>query len=311
MVPYAADPYLDLESDVTEIVSGTYQGKFYGIPIWGGVCLMWYNVPMFAENALPRPVDLVKANNWTWDTFLEVGRKLTADFNGDGQMDRFAIPQVSASWAPAWAPFVWQAGGDMIGEDGYTILVDSPETIAGLQFCVDLMWEYRIAPLPWEKEKVKFYSGTSAMEFGWVATIPGRTMNFEMDIVMYPAGPAGYYHLAGGCPVAISSTTEYVQEAYDFAKWYAMESGLLTTVASMEVIRNEYLDYLGEWVASPEQVVLAMSHPIKMEPNVHPKGSSLNSIWSKELNRAFHQEISVEQAVENIVAMIRPILEEE
>jgi len=144
MVPYAADPYLDLESDVTEIVSGTYQGKFYGIPIWGGVCLMWYNVPMFAENALPRPVDLVKANNWTWDTFLEVGRKLTADFNGDGQMDRFAIPQVSASWAPAWAPFVWQAGGDMIGEDGYTILVDSPETIAGLQFCVDLMWEYRV-----------------------------------------------------------------------------------------------------------------------------------------------------------------------
>jgi len=302
-----ADPDLDLQKDVTESVSGTYLGRFYGIPIRGGPSVMAYNVAAFEEAGLVSPVKMVAANNWTWDSFVDVGKKLTIDRTGDGVPDRFAVTR-TGTHIPTWASRIWQAGGRVLGDDGKTVLIDQPEAIRGLEYLVSLTWDHHIAPQP--GEGADFKNETAVMTQVWVSESINlaNSLNFEMDLVMLPAGPKGYFHTAGGNPVAVSSTTSHLREAYHLAKWFAMDSGTRGLPASVRVLQRDYLPMLGQYVASPEQVALALQHPTRMEPKVHPKGPELEAAWVPPLQSAFEGRVSVHEAVANLGSVLRAIL---
>ena len=302
-----ADPDLDLQKDVTEIVSGTYLGRFYGIPIRGGPSVMAYNVAAFDEAGLARPVKMVADDNWTWETFVEVGKKLTIDRTGDGVPDRFAVTR-TGTHIPVWASRIWQAGGRVLSDDGQTVLIDQPEAIRGLEYLVSLTWDHHIAPQPGEGADLK--NGTAAMTYAWGSESINlaNSVNFEIDLVMFPAGPKGYFHTAGGNPVAVSSATPHLQEAYHLAKWFAMDSGTRGLPASVKVLRRDYLPMLGQYVASPEQVALALQYPTRMEPKVHPKGPELEAAWVPLLQNAFEGRASVHEVVTNLANVLRAIL---
>lgn len=77
----------------------------------------------------------------SWEELSELANAFaTQDPDGNGQADTYgmAVPGTAENgYMARWgSPYIWQAGGDLLAEkDGaYTSVVDSPETIEGLEF---------------------------------------------------------------------------------------------------------------------------------------------------------------------------------
>ena len=96
---WLAKDKFDIKRDVSEIASGSWNGQHYGIPIWGGPCILMLNADLFEMQGLPLPSDLARRRDWTWDRLIEVGKKVTKDTSGDGTKDTFALSAPSA-WEP-------------------------------------------------------------------------------------------------------------------------------------------------------------------------------------------------------------------
>jgi multiple sugar transport system substrate-binding protein len=60
------------------------EGHLYGLPLDIPGWAVYYNRGMFDRAGLPYPEE-----SWTWETFLDISRKLTQDLNGDGILDQY------------------------------------------------------------------------------------------------------------------------------------------------------------------------------------------------------------------------------
>ncbi|MCL4552642.1 MAG: extracellular solute-binding protein, partial [Candidatus Marsarchaeota archaeon] len=115
------------------------KGKLYGLPQLAhpGDLGLYYNKPVFDAAKVDYPKD-----TWTYDDLLATAQKLTESKNGVwGYMDTdqgyFQVKIYTLAW-----------GGDAINNDGTKCLLDSAESIAGLQYCSDLYNKYHVAPKP-------------------------------------------------------------------------------------------------------------------------------------------------------------------
>lgn len=287
------DKSLDIRRDLTEIKSGIYQGKFYGIPIWGGPAVLRFNVEMFDEAGVPSPLDYAKRENWNWSTFVDAGRKLTRDKNGDGKVDQVGLEGIS-SWQPDWVAKIRQNGGDVLNEDGTKCIIDSREAIEALQFWQDLRHRYKITDGSFEQ-------GKAGMGYVWVQEAERRyeicKKLFTMDLAPMPAGKAGYVHIAGACPVCISKSTRYPEEAYKLAKWLAYEEGKHRGFpAFWDVFREMFLKRTTKLFTDPAFVVKVAMSNAAPEPVVHLKGPELESAWNPILGDLASGKISAEVA---------------
>ncbi|MGI6081457.1 MAG: ABC transporter substrate-binding protein [Limnochordia bacterium] len=274
------------QRDLTEIASGSWAGRIYGVPIWGGPLVLTYNADMFSEMGLPQPSELSRRNDWTWDRFIDVGKKITRDTDGDGIKDVFALP-AAGYWEAVWYTYIRAFGGDVI-RNGRSV-ADSAETARGLQLFADVRWQHHISPQP--GESADFFKGKIAANYTWMSEAPNRYNTvggaFTIDLVTMPSGPAGLFHTAGGCPVTVSATTSHPEEAYKLATWFAVDSDewkLRGIPASMSITRRQYRDYLAQFFASPDVVIEALSGQIAPEPSVHPRITQLQAAWTPIIN---------------------------
>ena len=139
--PYlAADPSWDPGAYfpvVLDAIRGA-QGELYGLPSTFTPYVMYVNQDLLAEIGASQP-----ASDWTWDDFLALARAATADLDGDGRTDRYGISLTQ--WLQAVAPWVWQAGGELLDERGERARMAEPAFIAAMRFLHALLHEERVA----------------------------------------------------------------------------------------------------------------------------------------------------------------------
>jgi ABC-type glycerol-3-phosphate transport system substrate-binding protein len=71
------------DTDPALVKSVTVDDKFYLLPVAWNNMMIYYNTRVFEEAGIPRP-----SNDWTWEDFLEVAKKLTS---GSGPKKRFGF----------------------------------------------------------------------------------------------------------------------------------------------------------------------------------------------------------------------------
>lgn len=307
------DAILPLADEIVELASGTYKGEVYGIPIWGGPALWMYNGTLFDEAGLARPNEVYLSGGWTWDTVVEMGKKITRDTNGDGVKDIWMLESPS-TWVPDWVAKVHQFGGRVVNVDRTKAMIDQPEAVQALTFWIDLDRVYGIAPAWTERQGVELGRGNLAI-YGRYASesVTAAKVNAHLDLglVPQPAGPAGSFHIAGGVPLAVSSATKYPKEATEFAIWYALYSDqwkLRGIPANRDALVYEYLGMVGEYLDFPEAIVYAMSGPYEMEPSVGY--TEFVSVWDHYLHQLRMGNISPEEAASQIAAQLNLIMSE-
>ncbi len=170
----------------------TMQGKLFSLAIWYGCEAVVYNQTAFEKAQVELPTD-----KWTYDDMLAAAKKLTRDDNGDGQPE-FWGAQVETTWANPWGSNIGAFGGQFFSPDGTEFLVCKKPNYDGLQWYIDLIHKWKVAPPPETSQALAgggdpFSVGVIGMKFiaPWSFVQYRKITDFTWDCTPCPLGPKG------------------------------------------------------------------------------------------------------------------------
>lgn len=163
----------------------TYNGETMAVPFDNHGWLLWYNTQLIEDAGLDP--DNLPQNG---EEFIAWAQQLTTDVNGlhptdEGfDKDNVDVWAIDYTWPRYTIPTtLWQFGGDITNEEGTEALLDSPESIAAIQFWHDMMYKYYIAPpaVPGKMWAGDLYAN-NRLVFMWEGTWTGGFMKDNPDV---------------------------------------------------------------------------------------------------------------------------------
>ena len=195
----------------------TMQGKLYSLAIWYGCEALFFNQTAFEKAELQLPND-----KWTYDDMLAAAKKLTVDSNGDEQPEQWGA-QVETSWANPWGSVIGAFGGQFFNADGTEFLICKKPNYDGLQWYIDLIHKWKVAPTPEISEALAgggdpFQVGSVAMKFAaaWSLVTYRKITDFVWDCAPMPLGPKGRSAALTTDSLSIYRGTKYPDESWAF-----------------------------------------------------------------------------------------------
>jgi multiple sugar transport system substrate-binding protein len=286
----------------------TYQDKMWGLPVDGETTGLFYRTDMFKAAGIDGPPE-------TWEEFEADAAALTNESKGQYGYEMFAPES-----AYYWYPWLYQAGGDLLSEDGKEVLFTSEEAKKAADFYVDLVkysppdylnsnsWDGRVA---FAEGQVGMY-----MAGAWFAgTLQDEfpEINGKWATAPLPEGPAGCKTTIAGDAVMMLSQTDHSDAAWLWMEYlsrpetiarltYKTEGTLLPPLTSLlesdEITKEKpvlkgFIDLMSCGVASTVS---------------NPKFPRIETILNEELGKAMYGEQSAEEALDNTAQQAEAIL---
>lgn len=181
---YNSDEVLtdSVKSDLIDafVKSGTYNGKFYGMPDLSSARALFYNKDLFAKAGIANPPK-------TWDEFVADAKKVQALGNGSIGYAQPLGPEEAQAEYSIW---MFNNGGDWKSDGKWTI--NSAKNVETLQFLKDLS----------AKDKV-------------TQNNPGKTNRTDGAFPLFTSGKAGM--IVGFGPLQGDLDTKYKNVKYGIA----------------------------------------------------------------------------------------------
>ncbi len=212
----------------------SFEGRVYGIPTHVGTVVMYYNKAIMDEAGVN--IDDIK----TWDDFIEAGKKVTKDLDGDGTIDCYMMP-IETTNRLEFHAIARQFGSDAFDENGNVVL-DRVENIKVLQMLQDMVYEHKVANPVVNITENNFYT---AMNNGVYAALPYpqwymiRFTEFMPDLAgdivarplpAFEESGATRSNTGGGTGTAITKANKEVEIAKQF-----LEFAKLTKEANIDI----------------------------------------------------------------------------
>lgn len=283
-------------------------GKLYGLPKDYDTIGLWYNKASFDAADLDYPDE-----SWTWADLKDAAAKLT-----DKDAGTFGIT-AALEGQQDYYNTIFQAGGDVLADDGKASGYDDAATIEGLRFWTDLLKSGSspslqqmtdTLPLQW------FESGKTAMFYGgsWnVAEFKNNEYTKDkVDVAPLPQGKqrAAVIH---GLANVISAKTEHAAAAWKFVQYLGSEEAAKTQAETGTVI-PAYAGTQKSWVdASPDynlQVFLDAVKYAKPLP-VSSNTAAWNAAEAKYLTEAWAGRMDVADAAAKVAEAMNADLAKE
>lgn len=217
-------------------------GHLYGLPRDLNTIALFYNKTMFDAAGVPYP-----DATWDWARLVEVATKLT-------KSDAGAVPQwgfytETSDMENYWSSLVWQAGGDILSPDKKTVVIDTDQAAAGIQFLQDLIYTHKVMPQPVAGGTGDaFENGQAAMEANGSWLVPTHeAAGIDFGVAPLPKGPAGQATSVNPSGVVVYKGTRSPDAAWEFVKCYtgpelqAMIASLKASMpANKQVLAEQY-----------------------------------------------------------------------
>ena len=142
LAPYLSRVGVTMGDYDSTVLSAFRRGRaVYALPTGYSPLVVAYNKDLFDRAGVSVPAD-----DWTWDDFLGLAKRLTRDSDGDGTIDQWGTDVDRR--VTFWLPWVWAGGGDVLCADGRraTGCLDSPATVAALRWYTDWVTQDSIVP---------------------------------------------------------------------------------------------------------------------------------------------------------------------
>lgn len=278
----------------------TYDGVQYGMPKDVNAFGLFYNKDLFTAAGVAFP-----DATWSWQSVIDAAQKLTDPATG--------VYGVAAQEGDelAWYLTVPQTGGFVISDDGKTSGYDKPETIAGIQFWVDLVNKYKVSPSLQQLTDTEalslFTSGKLAMYYGgsWdpvaIAEVPAAKA--FTDVAPLPKGPDGsgkYY--SNGLANSIYVNTPHPEEAWQFVSFLSSKRANEIQSTTGTVI-PAYNGQAGGYVAALSW--MNAQALIDQLPSALPFPVSENTpVWRRNATAEFAKAWTGEETVEAVGARV-------
>lgn len=212
----AYDDFPPMFWKVFEVMYGDYLGIQGAMPLYVNQTLFQINIDHFEQVGLDVPED------WTWDEFLDYGRKLT--LRHDDQTTRYGVDFVglTSGWAPMW---VWANGGVMFDwpDDPLRFRMDEPVAIEALQWLQDAVHVAQIAHPEGSGSRSGFIQGEvpilnhGTAGFQAIDAAVGVTID-QWDVMPRPMGAAGRGNRIALDGMGIYAGTQHPEEAWLFLR---------------------------------------------------------------------------------------------
>ena len=198
---------------------GRYDGVIYGIPVAGETRYVSYRKDLFEKYGKNPPE--------TMDEMLELAKF----FKGkeEGLYGIGMRGQKGIHFASGWMTTMYQNGGQYLDQKTWDVLVNSPETVASLEYYVDLLKQGPpdIGVYTHEEAVSLLMSGKAAMWFdstaltSWILDDTKSMVVDKVGFIPPPKGTAGAYGALAGWNVGISSDIpdDKKEMAWAFIVW--------------------------------------------------------------------------------------------
>ena len=194
-------------------VSGQYESVQYALPYETVPTLMFVNKTLLTQEGIDMPEE-----NWTWEDFYEICKKVTRDTDGDGVLDQFG------SYNYDWMDALCSNGGGVFNTKGTeAALTDSRvvEAVKYVRSINDLYGGEKLTQEDFNGGLVAFMPLTFA-EYRTYKTYPYKIRkyaNFQWDCVTMPAGEqGGNISQVDSLLMGISANTKEEKLAWEFLK---------------------------------------------------------------------------------------------
>ena len=291
-----------------------YQGNLVGIPYDHGAIILGYNQELFDAAGEAYPDD-----SWTMDKFREVALKLTKT---DGDLPQWG-------WSGALPDFgnggndcmlrPW--GAQELNDREDTLLLDTPEAAAAVQFWTDLITVDQSAPTPADAqafEQGAFIAGRVAMDTvaSWNTPSLKQFAGFNWDVAPWPAGTQQGCG-AFGSGFSITRDSKQVDAAWAYLSAYLSKAGMEEMWGSSGRGSPARKDAYASWMnssAAPAnaQAYLAAldGYAVTSRPFQTLAAAELNDICGRQAFRLRNGETTVTAALATIMAEGQPVLDE-
>lgn len=183
---FASDRYRGLITDLTPLIERDkfdtsvfipevlkiYQseGKIWGLPFLTTGSYVFYNMKLFDDAGLTYPTTDWEDKSWTWDTYVDLAKKLTKNYDDPTTAQYGLIQNRQNIEGPAmiFGQFPWPADAY---ESGFAdkITINTPEVINAYQKHHDLVYQEKVAPDDAASQALSQLGG--AFESGRVAMV--------------------------------------------------------------------------------------------------------------------------------------------
>lgn len=173
----------------------------YALPRGYTPLVIVYNRDLFDRSGIGYPGD-----DWTWDDFLRIARRLTRDDAWGAAFERRPT---------FWLPWIWSGGGDVLCSDGRRAsgCLDSPATIAALRWYAGWVTREGVAPRAYDPRDEdgdsarRFLAGRVAMMTVSHAAV--RSLRAAATARRLRVGFVPIPHRVGVAPVTVLYATAY------------------------------------------------------------------------------------------------------
>ncbi|HRY09707.1 MAG TPA: sugar ABC transporter substrate-binding protein [Candidatus Nanopelagicales bacterium] len=190
-------------------------GKTYLLPNNWNTMLVYYNPELFEKAGIQRPAD-----DWTWDDFLTIAKKLTSA-EGGKKVYGFGIPTYSF----AYMPWIYSNNASTASDDLKSPTLDSPGTVEAIQFVSDLVFKEKVAPNPTGGDPTSlFQAGQIAMTASPanLAASLAKNPSFKYDVLPMP-GNKSQTNVFGAAGFAMYSGSKNKDLAWELLKELASQ----------------------------------------------------------------------------------------
>jgi multiple sugar transport system substrate-binding protein len=198
----------------------------YGLPWYADVRAAFYRTDVFRQAG----VDPARAFA-DWASFHDALRKINGITVGGKRIGALAYAGKN-DWNVVHnlAPWIWNAGGDMLTADARHSALDTPQALKAIAFYSQLAVEGLVPSNALEKDSDILEGAWVGGEYGvifsgpWLMrrifeSPPGSIVREHFDVAPYPAGPHGHATFFGGSNLAIFKGSRHKSEAWDLVKY--------------------------------------------------------------------------------------------
>ena len=290
--PYFKDEIKNKVFYGDSVKSFSRDGATYGIPRDISYMVIYYNKGIFDKTKTPYP-----NSDWTLDDFLKTAQKVRTK-------DNFSINFEDNSLF--WLNYLSSLNGGIFSDGAHKIILDSTQSIEGLDFYRDLIFKYHLMPT-----KAEMYSKTGAQMFingnlamylsgRWMVPKFREVIIFDWDIANFPSKGGKIFNTSSAWTVSKSSKNK--EAAVKFIKFISSEkaseefakSGLIVP-ARIKVAESNIFLAQQKSPKHSEYFIneLSSSKPLETNENYN----QINDIINEALEPVFNGTKPVQDAV--------------
>lgn len=313
--PAVERPEYDFD-DFSESALGlwTKGDAVYGIPFSTSPFIILYNVDMFKDAGLETPLELLEKGEWTWEALANAGKEIS-----DGTPS--GIYGFQSNDGKVYSTRVWHTlipiirahGGAAWNEEGTQCLLDTPESVAGVQFYHDMVFEDQSAVPPGEVGD--FFSGNAAITITQLSRVSKlKDADFQWDLAPLPKGPAGEAQVIGQAALVVFNESEHRDIAIDFVAFMTNKESVAKMAeffppARISVLESDALLEANPLV-DPESMQKAVVEGIKKGEVLpsHVEFPKIDLAARAEFDKLWSADADVQAVLEGVCEAIEPHL---